>query len=141
MNVNEYQTELKLRLDWSDMDYFKHINNVSYFRFIQAARVHFWDCIGLNEYHNRTNIGPILASCTCDFLKALQYPGTIIIRTNVEWLKNTSFCLEHIIMDENNNIAAKAKDIIVIYDFNNDTKYMIPDFIRESIEELERKKG
>ena len=79
--MTTYQTELILRLDWSDLDYFKHINNVSFFRFIQSARVHYWDCIGLTEYHNETNIGPILASCKCDFINTLHYPGNVTIRT------------------------------------------------------------
>ncbi len=137
--MNTYQTEIELRLDWSDMDYFKHINNVSYFRFIQSARVHYWDMIQLNDYYRKYNIGPILASCKCDFLKPLHYPGTILVRTLLSQIKNTSFHLHHTMLDADKNIAAEAEDIIVLFDFDNNKKHNIPDILRNNMESLEKR--
>lgn len=137
--LNAYQTELTIRLDWSDLDYFKHINNVSYFRFVQSARVHYWDCIELTEHHGKTNIGPILASCSCTFIKALHYPGNVVIRTEILWLKNTSFSLQHTMYNDSGEVIAEANDVIVVYDFNNNAKHPIPEFIRKNIEKLEKK--
>ena len=38
---------LTLRVDWSEMDLFGHINNVMYAKYIQSARVNFVEKIGI----------------------------------------------------------------------------------------------
>ncbi|MCE3258723.1 MAG: hypothetical protein K0S12_364, partial [Bacteroidetes bacterium] len=39
--MQDYKTEIKIQLDWSEMDLFGHVNNVAYFKYIQAARVNY----------------------------------------------------------------------------------------------------
>lgn len=134
-----YNTELKLRIDWSEMDLFGHVNNVSFFKYIQAARVNYWDKIDLNRMHANQNIGPILASTGCQFKKPLFFPGNITIKSRVEFIKNTSFSLQHILLNDTNEIAAEAEDIIVIYDFNKNEKAGIPGFLKVTIEKTEGK--
>lgn len=134
-----YNTELQLRIDWSDMDLYGHVNNVSFFKFIQAARVNYWEKIDLNKMHNEQNIGPILASTSCQFKKPLYFPGNITVKSRVGSIKNTSFSIQHIILNEQNEIAAEAEDIIVIYDFNKNEKAGIPGFLKSNIESVEQK--
>lgn len=134
-----YNTELKLRIDWSEMDLYGHVNNVSFFKYIQAARVNYWEKIGLNHLHNLQNLGPILASTGCQFKKPLFFPGNITIKSKVGFVKTTSFSIQHIILNEQNEIAAEAEDIIVVYDFNKNEKAGIPGFLKESIEKTEGK--
>lgn len=132
-------SQLKLRLDWSEMDLFGHINNVSYFKYIQASRVNYWEAIGLTQLHSNMSIGPILASTSCDFKKPLEYPGEILIEASIEFMKNSSFGIIHRIFDQQNELAAVAKDIIVTYDFQNNTSVPIPKEIRDAVERLEGK--
>lgn len=56
---------VQLRLDWSEMDLFGHINNVAYFKYLQAARVHFWEEMGLLQNGKPGQVGPMLASAKC----------------------------------------------------------------------------
>ncbi len=132
-------SQLKLRLDWSEMDMFGHINNVSYFKYAQASRVHYWETIGLTQLHNKMRIGPILASTACDFKKPLEYPGEILIEASIEFMKNSSFGIVHRIFDQQGNLAAIAKDVIVTYDFQNNISVPIPTDIRNAVEKLEGK--
>lgn len=37
------RTELNLRIDWSELDLFGHVNNVMYAKYMQASRVHFME--------------------------------------------------------------------------------------------------
>ena len=62
INKSEYPVSLKLRIDWSELDYFGHVNNVSFYKYIQSSRINYWDQIGLRESHRKTNIGPLIAS-------------------------------------------------------------------------------
>ena len=138
--MKDYNTEISLRLDWSEMDLFGHINNVAYFKYIQAARVNYWEKIGLTEMHKNMNIGPSLASVNCTFKKPLHYPGEIKIFSKVEWIKNSSFQLNHIIIDSNNETVAEANDIVVMFDYNKNEKINIPEVIRDNIEKIKEHK-
>lgn len=138
METYNYSIELTLRIDWSELDYFKHVNNVSFFKYIQAARVNYWDSIGLTELHNTTNIGAMLASCKCDFKKPLFYPGSVRIRSYVGEIRNSSFTIHHHLFNDKDEIVAIAQDIVVVYDFNENKKSRIPEELRKSIEQLEK---
>lgn len=138
--MNDYPVKLELRLDWSEMDMFGHINNVSYFKYIQAARVNYWETIGLTELLSESRIGPILASTSCQFLKPLFYPGNIVVGTKVDYIKNSSFGIHHYIMNDTAEIVATAIDVIVVYDFKTNTKIPFPEDLRKKVEELEGRK-
>ncbi|GCD76961.1 thioesterase [Thermaurantimonas aggregans] len=137
MTERNFSVELILRIDWSELDYFGHVNNVSFFKYIQASRVNYWDKIGLTEFHRKTNIGPMLASCKCDFKQPLFYPGQIKILSRVDFIKNTSFSICHRIIDDKGQIAAEAQDIMVMFDFNQNKKIAFPDDLKKKIERLE----
>lgn len=130
--------ELTLRLDWSEMDLFGHINNVSYFKYLQASRVDFWESLGIHRLHKEHNIGPALAKTSCSFLRPLHYPGTVRIELHVEWIKNSSFQLHHSIYDVNNTLCAEGEDVIVLFDYNKQEKYLLTP---EMVAQLEEYKG
>ena len=140
MTEKEFRVKLKLRIDWSELDYFGHVNNVSFFKYIQASRVNYWEQIGLTVSHMETGIGPMLVSCQCDFRRPLFYPGEVTIFARVDFIKNTSFSICHRIMDDKNELAAEARDVMVMFDFNRNEKLTFPQELREKIEKLERNK-
>lgn len=134
-----FPVKLDLRIDWSELDYFGHVNNVSFFKYIQASRVHYWDQIGLTQSHRDTGIGPMLASCKCDFKQPLFYPGHVSIVSRVEFIKNTSFGIGHKLVNSANETVAEAHDIMVMFDFNTNEKVMFPQTLRNQIEILEQR--
>ena len=112
-----FPLKLGLRIDWSEMDLFGHVNNVSFMKYIQAARVNYWEKIKLTDHFTKTNCGPMLASTACNFLAPLHYPGNISIQTRLEFIKTTSFGLHHQILNEKKEICAEGHDVVVFYDF------------------------
>jgi acyl-CoA thioester hydrolase len=137
MSEINFPVKLELRIDWSELDYFGHVNNVSFFKYIQASRVNYWDQIGLTQSHLETKIGPMLASCKCDFKLPLFFPGQVQIFSRVDYIKNTSFSICHKILNHKGEIAAKAVDIMVMYDFNKNEKVPFPQALKDKIEALE----
>lgn len=135
-----YPVKTKIRIDWSEIDYFGHVNNVNYFKYIQAARVQYVEKIDMLKLHEESKIGPTLASCKCDFKIPLFYPGEVTILTRVDFIKNTSFGISHQIIDDKNQIAAEAHDILVMFDFNTNKKTRLSNEMRKRIEELEGRK-
>ena len=64
---------------WSDMDMLGHVNNTSYFRYFEQARIE-WT-YGLHrpgEVYSAT--GPVIVNASCTFLVPLVYPGNIEVR-------------------------------------------------------------
>lgn len=131
MDFSGYKLSLELRIDWSDLDMYQHVNNLTFIRFLQSGRVNFWEATGLGVLYEKTNRGPMLVSTHCDFKKSLQYPGKAIVKTKLAYLKNSSFGLDHLILNENNEVCAEGRDVAVCYDFNTESTYAIPEDLRE----------
>lgn len=136
----KFHAELKLRLDWSELDLFGHINNVMFFKYIQASRVNYWDTIKLIRNYEHIKIGPLLASTTCHFRKPLYYPGNITVQARIDFIKNSSMGIQHRILNDKNEIAAEAQDVIVLYDYGKNEKVIIPQELRDIIGKLEKRK-
>ncbi|MEI6681200.1 MAG: acyl-CoA thioesterase [Bacteroidota bacterium] len=136
--MNESAVKIELRIDWSEIDLFGHINNLAIMKYVQASRIHCLEMIGLMQMQSAVKIGPILASTTCQFRRPLFYPGQVVIATRVDQVKRTSFHFHHVITNEMKEVIAEAQDVIVFYDFNHHTKVLIPGEIRERIAELEK---
>lgn len=114
----KHPVQLHLRLDWSEVDMFGHINNVSFFKYIQASRVNYWEVCGFSKTFAETGIGPMLLSTGCRFIQPLFYPGNITVQACVQFIKNTSFGIRHRILNDKGELAAEAEDVIVVFDFN-----------------------
>lgn len=136
MNEEKISTELRLRIDWSELDLFGHVNNVMYFKYLQAARVNFWDLTGLSSSYEKDKLGAMLLSAQCQFKQPLFYPGNIVIKTNVHFIKNTSFGLNHSILNDKNELVASGEDIIVFYNYIQNIKSAIPDWLRRNMENI-----
>ncbi|MBZ9631059.1 acyl-CoA thioesterase [Salegentibacter sp. LM13S] len=133
METEIYKLELELRIDWSDLDMYKHVNNISFMRYMQSGRVNFWEASGIYEMYENTNMGTMLVSTHCDFKKSLYYPGNAIVKTKIDFVKNTSFGLKHLILNEADEVCAEGKDVVVCYDFEKDKTFRIPEDLRTQL--------
>lgn len=138
--AENFHITLQLRIDWAELDLFGHVNNVMFMKYVQAARVNYWEKMGLYQDFLVSKKGPMLASVHCDFKKPLFYPGEVTIRSRVEFVKNTSFGFHHELLNADGEIAAEAHDVLVYFDFNTNQKAQLPETYRSAIEKIEQKK-
>ena len=122
------------------MDLFGHINNVAYFKYIQAARVNYCELVGINTFDPSEKLSFAVAATNCQFKKPLYYPGEISVKTKVAWIKNSSLQLDHIILNNKNEIAAEGSDVIVLFDYATQAKVNVPERVREKVSEIEKGK-
>ncbi|OPX85833.1 MAG: Long-chain acyl-CoA thioesterase FadM [Pelotomaculum sp. PtaB.Bin104] len=134
--MNGYAHKLERRIDWFEIDFRGHVNNVSFIYYVQEARVEFLHIMGLMQSQAKETEGPVLASITCQYYRPLFYPGKIIVYSKVSEIKNASFVIEHTIYNDRNQLAAKAQDILVYYDFVKETKLTITDELRKVLEKM-----
>ena len=71
-----------IAIRWGDMDAMGHVNNTLYFRYMEQARVAWYERLGLNE--NSPDLpprcGPVIVSTGCTFLRPLTYPGEVEVK-------------------------------------------------------------
>lgn len=131
MEHKDYKLSLELRIDFSDLDLYRHVNNLTFIRFMQSGRVNLWEVTGLSEMYEEQNKGAILVSSHCDFKKSLYYPGSAIVKTKVAFLKNSSFGIDHIILNNDGEICATGHDVAACFDFKSNKTFSIPQELRE----------
>jgi acyl-CoA thioester hydrolase len=124
------ETNTSIKIDWSELDVFGHVNNVAFNKYAQAARLNYVDTIGLMKLHKTKNIGFMVAETNCQFKKELLFPGNINIHTKIDFVKNTSFALQHTMTNDVGDIVAIAKDVLVVFDFKIKEKCLIPEDIK-----------
>jgi acyl-CoA thioester hydrolase len=78
---------------WGDMDMMGHVNNTVYFRYIETARIAWFDQI--EGAPDPAGIGPVIVNAHCSFLKQLKYPGDIEVTTYVGPPGRSSFEMTH----------------------------------------------
>ena len=128
--------QLELPIDWSDLDLLGHVNNVAIIRYFQSARVVFCENIGLPAVPGM-HFGPIEAATEVKFCKQLHYPGKVCLKTVVTEVKNTSFILEHQLFDQNGELAAIGKEVIVYFDFQKQVKLPLTDELKTALKSHE----
>ena len=139
--MDQFPFKMELRIDWSEIDIFGHVNNLAILKYVQAGRVNYLEAVGLMQSQAEAGIGPILASMSCQFRKPIFYPGRVTVCSTVDQINNSSFRICHVIYNDNSEIAAEAQDIIVLFDFAKQSKLNIPDCLRERIEKLQGTDG
>ena len=70
------------------MDAMGHVNNTVYFRYMEQARISWFEAIG--SRNRGEGMGPIIVTANCSFIKQLVYPGTVEVRTFLEPAGRTS---------------------------------------------------
>ncbi|WP_025742745.1 acyl-CoA thioesterase [Aquimarina pacifica] len=134
MEKTAFKLSLQLRIDWSEMDTYQHVNNVNFMKYMQSARVQFWEVTGLVKLYAETKKGPMLVSTKCDFKHPLFFPGNVMIKTKVAFVKNTSFGLYHELYNDAGVLCAEGHDVAVCFDFNIDKTFLITPELRSRIE-------
>lgn len=123
---------------WGEMDAYRHVNNVVYFRYFENARIEYFRRIDWLRFERDTGVGPILASTSAKFRKPLTYPDTIQIGARVIEVRDDRFTLEHHIVSEHlGAVVTEGHGVVVTYHHGERKKVPMPDEIRRRIAELE----
>jgi acyl-CoA thioester hydrolase len=129
---------IELPVVWGEMDSYRHVNNVVYFRYFESARLEYFRRLGWFEYEQETGIGPILAATSARFRKPLTYPDTIWVAARVPVVEEDRFTMEYRLVSRKlAAVAAEGTGTIVTYHYARGTKVSVPEELRRRITELE----
>lgn len=115
---------------WGDMDAMGHMNNTVYFRFFETVRIDWLHALG--GAPNPTGEGPVMVNAFCNFIKQLEFPGTVVARHYVNNPGRSSFdtymTLER--EDQPGVVHSNGGATLVWVDFTQKKSVPLPDWLR-----------
>ena len=125
-------------VQWGDQDAFGHVNNTVFFRWMESARIAYGDRVGLLDLLATQQIGPILASTSCDYRRPVNFPDTIHVGIRSTRIGRTSLAHEHrIVSQEQQAVVAEGTSTTVVFDYGANRSHPVPEPVRRAIETLE----
>lgn len=123
-------------LRWGDFDALKHVNNVSFFEFMQDARVALIAATGLSR-KDLSVIGHFVAHNEIDYIApiGMEHPS-ITVRIWVIAVKGASYELGYEFVDGTGKVYAKARTVMVTVLMENETVIRVPDDLRSAMTEF-----
>jgi acyl-CoA thioester hydrolase len=140
--LDGYPVVVEIPVAWGDMDYFRHVNNIVFFRYFESARIEYLERIGFRELTEESSVGPILASTGCRFRRPLTWPDTVAVGARVTEVADDRFAMEYrLVSRKSGEVAAEGTGVLVSFDYAAERKAPLPEAVKRAIAELERSGG
>lgn len=124
--------EIEVTVRFCETDALGHINNTSYFIYLEEARIKFFESLGYSMDKDEWNF--IMASTKCDFVNQGYFNQILTVSTYVTKIGTKSFEINHeMICSQTGQLIAKGNAIIVFFDFTDQKSKPIPDLLREGL--------
>ena len=82
-----FETHIAVR--WGDMDAMGHVNNATYFRYMETARIDWFRSIGCVP--DAQGEGPVIVNAFCNFYRQFEYPDDVLLKMYVSDPGRTTF--------------------------------------------------
>ena len=120
----------RIPIRWGDMDAMGHVNNTVYFRFMEQARISWFNGLGVTA--GPDGEGPVLVSASCNFRRPFTYPGMVQVRTYAGRPGGSSIptFIEMAPDDDPAAVYAEGAAVVVWMNFPSNKPIRVPDAIR-----------
>jgi acyl-CoA thioester hydrolase len=142
----------RLEVRFRDCDPLGHVNNAVYLTYLEQARFAHWRAIGAAaetvagpeaSYERQpsgaaTAVPPgvpsvILARAEIDYRRAAKYGDVLEIVLGIAAVGTTSFTYEYEVRDTEGRVVARARTVIVRYDYEAGKPVPIPDALKRAL--------
>jgi len=119
----------RLDVRFRDCDPMGHVNNAVYLTYLEQARFAHWRSLERGS----DAPGVILAHAEIDYHKPATYGDTLEIRISLERIGKSSLTYTYEIVDQHDSLVAKARSVLVSYDYAAGKSVPVPDDVREQV--------
>ncbi len=123
--------ECRFPIRWGDMDAMGHVNNASYFRYLETIRIDWMHSI-LGPLKPQGE-GLVIVNAFCNFYQQLVYPGDVLAKMYVSDPARTTFeswaTLER--ADQPGTVYAAGGATMIWVDFASQKAASLPDWLRK----------
>ena len=121
----------RIPIRWGDMDAMGHVNNTVYFRFMEQTRIGWFEkLMPRGEAWGTTGI--VIATASCNFKKAINYPGTVEVKMFAGAPGGSSLPTFYELLVKN-QIHADGAATVVFIDMKKQKAVRIPETLRNLI--------
>ena len=122
----------RIPIRWGDMDAMGHVNNTVYFRYMEQARIGWFESL-LPRGEAWSAIAIVIVNASCNFKKPINYPGTVEVRVFSGPPGGSSVPTYYELMVENLLYADGAATVVFV-DAQKQKPLRIPDEIRKLLQ-------
>jgi acyl-CoA thioester hydrolase len=122
----------RIPIRWGDMDAMGHVNNTVYFRYMEQARVSWFEEQRLRSEAWK-DAGIVIASASCNFKRALGYPGTVEVRMSAEPPGGSSVSTFYELVKDD-TLYADGAAVVVFIDRRSQKAVRVPEEIRSLLQ-------
>jgi acyl-CoA thioester hydrolase len=134
----DFPVIVELPVFWGDMDAFRHVNNIVYFRYFESARIEYLERIGFRQEMENGGVGAILHSTQARFRRPLEWPDSVIVGARTTEVGDDRFTQEYrLVSRASGEVAADGGGVLVAYDYANARKAALPARVRDAIRAIE----
>ncbi|MGZ6372546.1 MAG: acyl-CoA thioesterase [Candidatus Limnocylindria bacterium] len=114
--TDAFRHRTRLEVRFRDIDAFEHVNNASFFTYIEEARIKY--ILEVLKIEEVERLPLILAAVQIDFRKPILFGQVVEIGTRVDWIGRTSFSMSHrLSATPDDRLVAEAATVLVAYDY------------------------
>ncbi len=137
-----YPVSVTIPVAWGEMDAFQHVNNVVYARWLETARMLYFERVGLVKRVREEGVGPILARTVIDYRRPVTYPDVVRVDVTVSRVGGSSFTMSFRVWSEAQGVeVATGEQVIVNYDYRAGRTEPIDEALRAAIRAVETPAG
>lgn len=123
---------------WGEMDALQHVNNVTYFRYFETARIDYFKHINMMENIAITQIGPVVSETSCRYKIPVTFPDTLLVGSKITDLQDDRFTMKYqIVSKKMNKVTTLGSATVVMFDFKTNQKANLSPEILATIQQLE----
>ncbi len=140
MDLKDFKHNIKIKVRFSDLDAMRHVNNATYLSYLEEARIAYFK-EALNKPIDVLDFQAVVARIEIDYKQPIIFGDELEILSRISKIGNKSFDMNHIIViyrNLNKFIAAEIVTKLVSYNYETQTSFPIPAFVKTLIENYEK---
>ena len=130
MPLEDFRYKLDIHVVFGDIDYYRHVNNVIYIRWMETARIDYCKVAFDRPLGAKTNV--ILASQSFDYERQAQYDDRLVMGCRCSRLGNKSLDFTYELYRGDERIG-RGVSALVAFDYEANASVPIPDDWRRKI--------
>jgi len=120
----------RIPIRWGDMDAMGHVNNTVYFRYMEQARIGWFEAL-VPEAEAWQSTGIVIVNASCNYKRPISYPGTVDVRLHVGAPGGTSVATFYELRVDKDPVPyADGAAVVVFVNMKTQKPARIPDGIR-----------
>lgn len=141
MGNNKFKHKFQVRVRTYEVDSQGIVHNAVYLQYLEAARIEYRRNLGYRILPTGIfddGLKVVVVNNTINYKGFAFLDDLLNVYTRIEWIKNSSFCFDQVIENEQTNqVLCEAKGILVNIHPTNNTPYTLAENFIEDIKKFE----